>query len=162
MGTLPEKDGQRQVGRGSDFARQLLPLPPAFPRADFLRGFPRDPLGVDEAAEASAESEPLDATVRARPGRLSALSVSRSKSILHGFFVWAHRALNRPKRRFPARAVGDRSTGHRFRLRSAAQRRRLSASAGRIGCRCAWRRRPRHQARKTPSWPRSLANFSRF
>ena len=101
-------------------------------------------------------------TVRARPGRLSALSVSRSKSILHGFFVWAHRALNRPKRRFPARAVGDRSTGHRFRLRSAAQRRRLSASAGRIGCRCAWRRRPRHQARKTPSWPRSLANFSRF
>ena len=41
--------------------------------------------------------------VRARPGRLS-LSVSRSKSILSGAFVWARRALNRPKRRFPARA----------------------------------------------------------
>ena len=39
-----------------------------------------------------------------RPGRLSALSVFLFKSLLHGAFVWARKALNRPKRRFPARA----------------------------------------------------------
>jgi hypothetical protein len=33
------------------------------------------------------------------------ISVSHSKSILYGSFVWARRALNRPKWRFPARAV---------------------------------------------------------
>ena len=47
------------------------------------------------------------APARARPGRLSALSrlsVSHSKAVLCGAFVWARRALNRPKRRFPARA----------------------------------------------------------
>jgi hypothetical protein len=38
------------------------------------------------------------------PGRLSALSVFLCKSIFCGGFVWAHRALNRQKRRFPARA----------------------------------------------------------
>jgi hypothetical protein len=44
--------------------------------------------------------------VRALPGRLSALSVYHSKSLLYGvlYFVWARRALNSPKRRFPARA----------------------------------------------------------
>jgi hypothetical protein len=46
-------------------------------------------------------------TVRAHPGRLSALSVFPSKSILHGVFLWARRALNRPFRRFPARAAGE-------------------------------------------------------
>jgi hypothetical protein len=45
-----------------------------------------------------------DPTVRARPGRLSALSVFLLKSILYGAFVWARRVLNRQKRRFPARA----------------------------------------------------------
>jgi hypothetical protein len=35
-------------------------------------------------------------TVRARPGRLSALSVFYSKSVLYGGFVWARRALNSP------------------------------------------------------------------
>jgi hypothetical protein len=45
-------------------------------------------------------------TVRARPGRLSALSVFHSKSVLYGDFVWARRALNRKKWRFRARAVG--------------------------------------------------------
>jgi hypothetical protein len=40
-----------------------------------------------------------------RPGWLSALGVFHSKSILYGTFVWAGRALNRPKRRFPVRAV---------------------------------------------------------
>ena len=47
-------------------------------------------------------------TVRARLGRLkvlSNLSVSQSKSILYRASVWARRALNGRKRRFPARAV---------------------------------------------------------
>jgi hypothetical protein len=34
------------------------------------------------------------ATARARPGRLSALSVLHSKSIFYGAFVWVRRALN--------------------------------------------------------------------
>jgi hypothetical protein len=38
-----------------------------------------------------------DATVRARPGRLSALSVSHSSWVLYGAFVWARRTLDRPK-----------------------------------------------------------------
>jgi hypothetical protein len=45
------------------------------------------------------------ASVRAVPGRLSALSVFLCKSVLYGAFVWARRALNSRKRRFPARAV---------------------------------------------------------
>jgi hypothetical protein len=43
-------------------------------------------------------------TVRARSGRLSALSVFLCKSLLYGAFVWARRALNRRKWHFPARA----------------------------------------------------------
>ena len=43
-------------------------------------------------------------SVRAAPGRLSALGVFLCKSVLYGAFVWARRALNRQKRRFPARA----------------------------------------------------------
>jgi hypothetical protein len=38
------------------------------------------------------------------PGRLSALSVFLCKSVFYGAFVWACRALNSRKRRFPARA----------------------------------------------------------
>jgi hypothetical protein len=41
---------------------------------------------------------------RARPGQLSALGVSRSKSFFYGAFVWARGALNSQKRRFPVRA----------------------------------------------------------
>jgi hypothetical protein len=37
----------------------------------------------------------IDETARARPGRLRALSVSRSKSVLCGAFVSARRALSR-------------------------------------------------------------------
>jgi hypothetical protein len=39
----------------------------------------------------------IAATVRARPGRLSGLSVSHSESVFYGAFVWARRLLNRPK-----------------------------------------------------------------
>ena len=44
-------------------------------------------------------------SVRAAPGRLSAISVFLCKSVLYGASVWVRRALNSRKRRFPARAV---------------------------------------------------------
>jgi hypothetical protein len=47
----------------------------------------------------------LRVTVRAVLGRLSAIIVFLFRSVLHGAFVWARRALNSQKRRFPARAV---------------------------------------------------------
>jgi hypothetical protein len=57
-------------------------------------------------------SEPSAAVIEAAegdrpgpPGALKHLSVHHSKSVLYGAFVWARRALNRPNRRFPARAV---------------------------------------------------------
>ena len=45
------------------------------------------------------------------PGRLSALGVFRCKSIFCGVFVWARRALNSQKRRFPAGQLADVSGG---------------------------------------------------
>jgi hypothetical protein len=68
----------------------------------------RDTEDPDECAAVAKKLSKLWAvllTVRAVPGRLSALSVFLLKSILYGAFVWARRALNSPKRRFPARAV---------------------------------------------------------
>jgi hypothetical protein len=47
-------------------------------------------------------------SVRACLGRLSALSVLHSQSVLYGAFVWDRRALNSPKRWLPARADGRR------------------------------------------------------
>ena len=49
------------------------------------------------------QSDKLD-TVRAIPGRLSAISVFLCKSVFYGAFVWARMALNSQKRRFLARA----------------------------------------------------------
>ena len=46
-------------------------------------------------------------TVRARWGRLSALSVFLCESFFYGGFVWEHRALNSQKRWFPAWAVAS-------------------------------------------------------
>ena len=43
----------------------------------------------------------MDQTVWGRPRRLGGLSVLHSKSVLYGALVWARRALNRQKRRFP-------------------------------------------------------------
>jgi hypothetical protein len=52
-----------------------------------------------------------------RPGRLSALSVLYSKSVMYvASVVWARRALNDPKRRFLARAVCLRGLGELPRL----------------------------------------------
>jgi hypothetical protein len=44
-----------------------------------------------------------DHSVRARPGRLSSLSVPHSGSVLYSACAWARRALNGPNRRFRAR-----------------------------------------------------------
>ena len=44
-------------------------------------------------------------SVRATLGRLSALSISHTKSVFYGGFVWARRSLNSQNRRFSARAV---------------------------------------------------------
>ena len=52
------------------------------------------------------------------PGRLSALTVFHSKSVLYGAFVWARRALNSPKRRFLARKVRVELAGERVQLRA--------------------------------------------
>jgi hypothetical protein len=73
--------------------------------------------------EGEPDPEAVPETVRARPGRLSGLSVSHSKSVLYGVFVWARRVLNSPKRWFPARAGGT--------------------SAGGVGRRCGRARRDR-------------------
>jgi hypothetical protein len=61
----------------------------------------------DERPPAGAEWPRVPArgggvTVRARPGRSSALRFFHSKSILYGAFAWARRALNRRKRRVSA------------------------------------------------------------
>ena len=61
-----------------------------------------------------ADMDCLGLTVRARPGRLNALSVSHSESILRGAFIWARRALKRPFGRFPARAVSSGRTAWMF------------------------------------------------
>ena len=64
---------------------------------------------TDASAHGSCTADNRCGTVRAAPGPLSAISVCLLQSVFYGAFVWAHRALNRPKRRFPARAVlGDR------------------------------------------------------
>ena len=56
---------------------------------------------AEEAALSLEDFEPYDITVRALLGRLSALCVSHSKSVLYGTFARARRPLNLPKRRFP-------------------------------------------------------------
>ena len=45
-----------------------------------------------------------------RPGAFKQPSRLPLESILYGAFVWARRTLNRQKRRFPARAVTDKSS----------------------------------------------------
>ena len=45
------------------------------------------------------------------PGRLSAISVFRCKPVFYGAFVWARRALDSQKRRFPAGADGAQKLG---------------------------------------------------
>jgi hypothetical protein len=67
---------------------------------------PKEGLGDEGAVElAAALAGGGCLTVRALPGRLSALSVFLCKSVLYGAFVGTCRPLNRQKRRFPARAV---------------------------------------------------------
>jgi hypothetical protein len=69
--------------------------------ADWAVGEPNDVNGGEDAVEMDFRDR---LKVRARRGRSSALSVFHSKSFLYGAFVWVRRALNKQKRRFPARA----------------------------------------------------------
>jgi hypothetical protein len=100
-----------------------------------------DPPRRRKGASARRERQPAagswaaiesDNKARARQWWLSALSVSHIKSGLCGGFVWARGALNRQKRRFPARADG----------------RALLAAQGAAGAKPA---RP-HAARRTQAW----------
>jgi hypothetical protein len=60
---------------------------------------------VEQVAAMEERAKSLGPHGRARPGRLSDLSVFLCKSVFYGAFVWARWALNRQKRRSPARAV---------------------------------------------------------
>jgi hypothetical protein len=63
-----------------------------------------------------SSSHARPSTSRPAPGRLSALSVSPSKSVFVCGFVWACRALNGLKRRSPARADPRGAPGRRAAL----------------------------------------------
>jgi hypothetical protein len=63
--------------------------------------------GAEGGGAAGGAMPEVHATVRALPGRLRALSVFPSESLLYGTFVWTRRALNSRKRRFPAWAGGQ-------------------------------------------------------
>ena len=72
------------------------------------------------AGSASAPGEPppnLSAPSRGGEAAPAFISISLCKSILYGAFVWARRALNRPLRRFLARAVRGRALLHSARRR---------------------------------------------
>ena len=71
-----------------------------------VTAFPFLPGATAVAAPSLVELQ-LNRTVRAARGRLSALRVFLCKSVFYGAFVWARRALNSQKRRFPARAVQE-------------------------------------------------------
>ena len=75
---------------------------------------------VDEQLVLELLAKPSSAaTVRARRGRLIALSVSLCKPVFYGDFVWERRALNSQKRRFPVRADAEPEEGDNIaRLRS--------------------------------------------
>jgi hypothetical protein len=133
--------GARAMSRGCEpRSEPRFPLPPRnfFPIAmGFLRRVP----------------------VRATQGRLSALSVLLFKSVFYGAFVWARRALNSQKRRFPARAVHRRCAHAPSALAGAAPlpsrrapRRASSRSARgqRCACRASLQRRRSRSSRRSP------------
>jgi hypothetical protein len=96
--------GSPEPAQGLGWTRGHLGRPAANEEPTFSNASRAAP-GRSSAFSFSGERSTPQLTVRAVPGRLSALSVFLLKSILYGAFVWAHRALNGPKRRFPARAV---------------------------------------------------------
>jgi hypothetical protein len=135
--------------------------------------------GTDEDDAASPEYQSLIKQLRqlmpdcpGPPGRLSALSVSHSKAVFYGAFAWARGALRRPFRRSP----GPRAAAclvHCLLLQTVTSPRSTTLNGG--------LRRPgavrdlvlesslsqpagaqsfaSPKVRKTPSWPRSWANF---
>jgi hypothetical protein len=86
----------------------------------------RLPPGAD-LSHAPRVEESADATaVRARRWWSSAVSVLLCKSVFCGDFAWARRALNRKKRRFPARAVAPLGPAQQVGYRCAGGRRHPS------------------------------------
>ena len=108
---------QAEDGRQTGTAQ--IGLPELMEWAEWKAAFGRQYGTAEEERRAAIFAE----TVRARPGRLSAFSVSDSKSVLYGAFVWVCRALNSPKRRFPARAGGGHHGPQQWRPRVQAPRR---------------------------------------
>ena len=95
------------------------------------------------SARASSPGAALPASsVRACPGRLSALSAFHSKSVLCGAFVWARRALSSPVRWFSARAVQAKYYGEAIGI-DPDIRARFQVCFRRAGLRCIWRYRHR-------------------
>ena len=93
-------------------------LPGIYQKSDSFYSTRRDSLIADLDAlqrEASpglrAASGIVGSACPGPPGRLSARRGSLRKSVFYGVFVWARRALDGPKWRFPARAVGLRAAG---------------------------------------------------
>jgi hypothetical protein len=85
-----------------------------------------------ESRSADVGEQITTLTARARAGRLSALSVSRTKSVLYGTFAWARRTLNGPTRRVPARAA-DRGRRARHLRRPAGGADHAAGGGGRRG-----------------------------
>ena len=151
-----------QYGWALQFASEELRRDPGIIRAasslDAARSgsgrfYPRRRRVLSRPFQRNAGSAPCEPGGAARgdglhgpgpPGRLSALRVFLWKSILYGAFVWARRALNRRKRRFPARAVRLAHAGRRGDGATAAAAGRHFARGG--GGRSARRRRRRRAA----------------
>ena len=83
---------------GGECVEPARPLPSPLPSLQALLaacGGPRsNPEGARRRYVSLGKVEANLKTVRARPGRLSALSVLHRKSVLYGAFVWARLALN--------------------------------------------------------------------
>jgi hypothetical protein len=112
------------VGGGARSARELRRLQLRLAAAARQRAELRESAAVEAATAAAVEAavgradvaeaaervwrQQIDAAlpVRARPGRLSGLSILHSNSVLYGTFVRARRALSSQNRRFLARAGG--------------------------------------------------------
>jgi predicted DNA-binding WGR domain protein len=107
-------------------------------------------VGAVYKVRSAEDAEPFCTDCPGPPGRLSTLSIFLCKSVFYGAFVWARRALNSQKRRFPARAV-----------RAHSRRVLLFHGSGSANAISILARGLKPKVRKTrPSWPRSWANFS--
>jgi hypothetical protein len=97
---------------GGQFSRAAAPADAAAAAPDAADGAPapaREAAAAAQRRSATSENYRLSSDDRLGPPnypRSSGLSVFHSNSILYGCFVWASRALNSQKRRFPAPGSG--------------------------------------------------------